>query len=105
MSDPTSYSRSFKLFLHAYFDPLTYEEWRGGVGGNGGYPDRLSLDEQILAENLLFQKLEQGSTDIRIVLSLGILRSQRAIPLLKNFISQFRGMSSATEPAIALWKI
>lgn len=103
MPDPISSSQPFKQFLHAFFDTLTYEEWRNGF--DVASLSHLSPEEQILAEDVLFQHLEQGSTDHRVVVGLGELRSQRAIPSLKKRLQVSRGDSRVIEPAIALWQI
>jgi len=101
--DSTSPSKLFKRFLHAYFDTLTHEEWRGGVD----IPSLslLSVEERSLLEELLCQHLELGSTDPRIMAGLGELRVQRAIPALKKRVQSSLRERSVLEPALALWKI
>ncbi len=103
MSDSANPSEPFQRFLHAFFSPLTYEAWHEGfdVQSLSG----LSAEEQGLAEEALLQHLEQGSTDSRVVVGLGELHSQRAIPALTKRLQSSRGNSSVIEPAIALWQI
>lgn len=103
MSDPIGSSQPFKRFMHAFFDSLSYEEWRNGVDVPLLF--LLSAEEQSRAEDLLLQHLEQGSTDHRIVIGLGELRSQQAIPALTKRLQASRGDRTVIEPAVALWQI
>lgn len=103
MSDSPHPPEPFQRFLHAFFAPLTYEIWHEGFDVQS--LSCLSAQEQRLAEDILLQHLEQGSTDPRIVVGLGELRSQRAIPGLAKCLQSSRGDRSVIEPAIALWRI
>lgn len=104
MADPIGSSQPFKRFLRAFFDPLTVAEWR-----DRSFDIRslflLSAEENNLAEEMLLQHLEQGSTDPRIVAGLRELRSQRAVPTLKQRVQSSRGERGVLEPALALWQI
>lgn len=103
MSDSANLSEAYQHFLHAFFAPLTYEAWHEGfdVQSLAG----LSAEEQVLAEEVFLQHLEQGSDDFRVAVGLGELRSQRAIPALTKRLQSSRGDRSVIEPAVALWQI
>lgn len=103
MPDFSKPSEPFQRFLHAFFAPLTYETWHEGFDVQS--LSRLSAEEQRLAEDILLQHLEQGEIDSRIVVGLGELRSQRAIPALTKRLQSSRGEKSVIEPAVALWQI
>ena len=103
MPDPSHPSKSFQRFLHAFFDPWTYEMWHEGFDVQS--LSHLSAQEQRQAEDILLQRLELGKPDTRIIVGLGELRSQRAIPALTACLQASRGDRSIIEPAVALWQI
>lgn len=103
MLNPTSPSESFKRFLHAFIDPMSNDERRDGYSVY--LLSELSASEQTQAEDLLIKQLEQGSTDERLVIALGELHSQRAVPLLETHLQAMRGKNHVIEVAVALWKI
>jgi hypothetical protein len=100
MSEDARLSPAFRRFLHAFFEPLSYEEWRNGLDVQALW--RFSPDERERAEDLLLQALEQGNSDQRIVIGLGELRTRRAVPWLKKRVQAARGERSVIEPALAL---
>lgn len=104
MGDPIDSSRPFKRFLRAFFDPLTSAQWR-----DRSFDIRslsyLSVEEKRLAEDVLLQHLEQGSTDPRIAAGLRGLGSQRAVPVLTQRVQSLRGEIGVLEPALALWQL
>lgn len=104
MGDPVGSSRLFKRFLHAFFDPLTVAQWRDRSFDIRSL-SHLSVEEKGLAEEVLLQHLEQGSTDPRIIAGLRELRSQRAVPALTRRVQSSRGQREVLEPAQALWQL
>ena len=104
MVDPLGSSRPFKRFLCAFFDPLTFVQWRDRSFDSQSL-SQLSAQEKRLAEEVLLQHLEQGSTDPRIVAGLRELRSQRAVPALIQRVRSSRGERSVLEPALVLWQL
>ena len=104
MDDPVSSSRPFKRFLRAFFGPLTFAQWRDGSFDIRSL-SHLSVQEKHLAEDVLLQHLERGSSDLRIVAGLRALRSQRAIPGLTQRVQASRGEREVIEPALALWQL
>lgn len=104
MIDPTGSSQPYKRFLRAFFGPLTFEQWRDGSFDIRSL-SRLSDNEKNLAEELLLQHLEQGSTDPRIVSGLRELRSQRAIPVLKHLVLSSSGERGVLRLAVVLWEL
>lgn len=103
MSGKRNPRRAFERFVHAFFDPWTYEMWHEGfdVQSLSG----LSTEEQRLAEDLLLSHCREEGTDVRIIIGLGQLRSQRAIPALTKYVQLWRGERRVIEPAVALWNI
>ena len=104
MSNPIGSSQPFKRFLRAFFDPLTFAQWRDRSFDSRSL-SHLSAEEKHLAEDVLLQHLEQGSTDPRIVAGLRELRSQRAVPALTQRVQASRGERGVLEPALALWQL
>ena len=103
MPDTPHLSKPFQRFLHAFFDPWTYEMWHEGFDVQS--LSYLSAEEQRQVEDMLLQRLEQGNTDSRIIVGLGELRSHRAIAALSVYLQASRGERSVIEPAVALWQI
>ncbi len=104
MDNPVSSSQQFKRFLHAFFAPLTFAQWRDGSFDIRAL-SHLSAEEKRLAEDMLLQHLEQGSPDPRVVAGLRELHSQRAIPALAQRVQALRGERGVLEPALALWQL
>ncbi len=104
MHDPISTSRSFQRFLRAFFDPLTFAQWRGGSFDIRSLA-HLSAGEKHQAEDMLLQHLEQGSTDPRIVAGLRDLGSQQAVLALAQRVQLSRGTIEVLQPALALWQL
>lgn len=104
MADPIGSSQPFKRFLRAFFEPLTSAQWRDRSFDIQSL-SQLSAEKKNLAEELLLQHLEQGSTDPRIVAGLRELHSQRAIPALEQRVQSSRRERGVLEPALALWHI
>jgi len=104
MNDPISSSRPFKRFLRAFFDPLTFAQWRDRSFDIRSL-SHLSPKEKDLAEEMLLQHLKQGSADPRIVAGLRDLGSQRAVPALAQRVQLSRGEIEVLEPALALWQL
>lgn len=104
MGTPIGSSRSFKRFLRAFFDPLTFAQWRERSFDIQSL-SHLSAEEKRLAEEMLLQHLERGSTDPRIVAGLRELGSQQAVPALVQRVQSSRGEQSVLEPALALWQL
>lgn len=104
MDDPVSSSRPFQRFLRAFFGPLTFAQWRDGSFDIRSL-SHLSVQEKRLAEEVLLQHLEQGSTDPRIIAGLRKLRSQQAVPGLTQRVQSSRGQREVLEPALALWQL
>lgn len=104
MDDTPGSSQAFKRFLHAFFEPLTPAQWRDRSFDSQALA-HLSGDEKHLAEEILLQHLEEGSTDPRVVVGLRDLRSQRAISALTRRVQALRGESEVLQPALALWQL
>lgn len=104
MGDPIGSSRPFKRFLHAFFDPLMSAQWRDGSFDIRSLA-HLSAEEKRLAEDVLLQHMEQGSTDPRIVAGLRELGSQQAILALTQRVQSSRGERGVLGPTLALWQL
>lgn len=79
-------SEPFKRFLEEFFGELTYMRWHEGT--DVSLLHQLSAQERRLAEDLMIEALEKGDDNFRLLGGLSELRSQRAIPLIIQYLQR-----------------
>lgn len=91
-------SKKFQIFLASFIEKMSVQAHREGL--NIESLRQLDAAEKTQAEALLLEKLESKGGDDRVIIGLGELKSQKALPLLREYLP-----SSAEIEEVEDWSV